>query len=119
MLMTKLPNKLKLIISRQFGKNIWEITEILNLFRNELEAREKIDIEDNLFFFIWVFFHEHSRFTGQQGKGEGIYLTPLYHFHPLYRRLGISRAITAESSPLRVAGSRTRAGNLWFPSASR
>ena len=33
------------------------------------------------FFSIWVFFHEHSRFTGQQGKGEGIYLTPLYHFH--------------------------------------
>ena len=32
------------------------------------------------FFFIWVFFHAHSRFTGQQGKGEGIYLTPLYHF---------------------------------------
>ena len=36
------------------------------------------------FFSIWVFFHEHSRFTGQQGKGEGIYLTPLYHFHPLH-----------------------------------
>ena len=53
-----------------------------------------------IFFSIWVFFHEHSRFTGQQGKGEGIYLTPLYHFHPLYRHLDISRAITAESSPL-------------------
>ena len=35
------------------------------------------------FFSIWVFFHEHSRLTGLQGKGEGIYLTPLYHFHPL------------------------------------
>ena len=23
------------------------------------------------FFSIWVFFHEHSRFTGQQGKGRG------------------------------------------------
>ena len=46
------------------------------------------------FFSIWVFFHEHSRFTGQQGKGEGIYLTPLYHFHPLHRHLDISRAIT-------------------------
>ena len=71
------------------------------------------------FFSIWVFFHEHSRFTGQQGKGEGIYLTPLYHFHPLHRHLDISRAITAESSPLRIAGSRTRTGNLWFPSANR
>ena len=29
-------------------------------------------------FSVWVFFHEHSRFTGPQGKGEGIYLTPLY-----------------------------------------
>ena len=72
-----------------------------------------------IFFSIWVFFHEHSRFTGQQGKGEGIYLTPLYHFHPLHRHLAISRAITAESSPLHIAGSRTRTGNLWFPSASR
>ena len=71
------------------------------------------------FFSIWVFFHEHSRFTGQQGKGEGIYLTPLYHFHPLHRHLDISRAITAESSPLHIASSRTRNGNLWFPSASR
>ena len=25
---------------------------------------------------IWVFFHEHSQFTGQQGKGEAISLTP-------------------------------------------
>ena len=73
-----------------------------------------------LFFFsIWVFFHKHSRFTGQQGKGEGIYLTPLYHFHLLHRHLDISRAITAESSPLHIAGSRTRTGNLWLPSTSR
>ena len=61
-------------------------------------------------FSIWVFFHKHSRFTGQQAKGEGIYLTSLYHFHPLHRRLDISRAIAAESSPLHIAGSRTRTG---------
>ena len=75
----------------------------------------------NFFFFFstWVFFHEHSRITGLQGKGEGISLTPHYHFHPLHRRLDISRAIAAESSPLRIASSRTRAGDLWFPSASR
>ena len=61
-------------------------------------------LHDNFFFFsIWVFFHEHSRFTGQQGKGEGIFLTPLYHFHPLHRHLDISRAITAGSSPLHIA----------------
>ena len=72
-----------------------------------------------VFFSIWVFFHEHSRITGLQGKEEGISLTPHYHFHPLHRHLDISRAITAESSPLRIASSRTRTGNLWFSSAKR
>ena len=70
----------------------------------------------NFFFSIWVFFHEHSRFAGQRGKGEGIYLTPLYNFHPLRGRLGIGRA---GSSPLRVAGSRAWAGGLWFSGAGR
>ena len=79
----------------------------------------KNQVHKFFFFSIWVFFHEHSRFTVQQGKGEGIYLAPLYHFHPLRGHLGISRAIAAGSSPLRIAGSRTRTRNLWFPSASR
>ena len=47
-LMSKLPDELKLLTSRQFGKNVWEITEIMKLFRNELDAREKINVEDNL-----------------------------------------------------------------------
>ena len=70
------------------------------------------------FFSMWVFFHENSRITGLQGKEEGISLSPHYHFHPLHRHIGISREITAESSPLYIASSRTRTGNLWFPSAS-
>ena len=37
-----------------------------------------------IIFFIWFFFYEYSRFTGQQGKGDGIHLTPLQHFHPRY-----------------------------------
>ena len=66
------------------------------------------------FFSIWVSFHEHSRFTG-----EAIHLfnCTLYNFHPLHRHLDISRAITAGSSPLRIASSRTRTRYLWFPSA--
>ena len=72
-----------------------------------------------VFFSIWVFFHEHSPITGQQGKEEGIYLTALYHFHLLHKHLYISRAITAESSPLHIAGSRIWTGNLWFLSRSR
>ena len=30
-----------------------------------------------------LFFHEHSRFTGQQGKGKTISSTPFYQFVPL------------------------------------
>ena len=73
------------------------------------------------FFFLfstWVFFQEHSPSTGLQGKGEGIYLTPLYHFQPLHRYLDISREITAEVSPLHIASCRSRIRNLWFPSPS-
>ena len=47
------------------------------------------------FFSIAAFFHDHTRITGLQGKGERISLTPHYHFHPLHRHLDISRAITA------------------------
>ena len=61
---------------------------------------------------IEVFFHEHSRFTGQHGKGEAISLTALYHLQTLHRQLDISRAITAESLLLRIASSRTQAENL-------
>ena len=60
----------------------------------------------------------HSRITGLKGKGEDISLTPHYHFHPVHRHLDISRAITAESSPLHIGSSQIRTGNLWFPSVS-
>ena len=66
------------------------------------------------FFSIWVFFHEHSRFTGKQGKKEAISLTPLYRFHPLHRHLDISLVTTAESSPLHIACSRTEPGIIGF-----
>ena len=79
----------------------------------------KYNWRNEFFFAIWVFIHKHSQITGLQGKGEGISLTPHYHFHPLHRHLDISRVITAESSPLHIASNRTRTGNLWFPSASR
>ena len=64
---------------------------------------------------IQIFFHEPSRFKGQQEKEEGISLTPLYHFYPLQRHLDISWEITAQSSLLNIASSRTRTGNLQVP----
>ena len=71
------------------------------------------------FFSIWVFFYEHSRITGLQGKGEGISLTPHNRLHLLHRHLAISRAITAESSPLHITSSLIRTGSLLIPSANR
>ena len=71
-----------------------------------------------LFFFACVFFHNHLRIIGLQGKWEGIRLTPHYQFHPFHTHLRISRAITAESSTLVIISIRTRTENLSFPSAS-
>ena len=67
-----------------------------------------------IYFFIRVLFHEHSRITGLQRKGEGISLSPSNHFHPLHRHLEISRTVTAESSPLPIASTWTRIGNFDF-----
>ena len=89
----------------------------INYIENMINRKDKMT--ERIFFSIWVFFHEHSRFTRQQGKVEAISLTPLYYFHPLHRHLDISRVIAAESSPLHIASSWTRTGNLWFPSTSR
>ena len=83
------------------------------------KARKKV-INFLLFFFsIRVFFHQHSRIAGLQGKGESIFLIPQYHFHPLHRKLAISRTITAASSPVHIVSSRLRTRSPWFPSASR
>ena len=45
-----------------------------------------------LFAYLETFFHEHSPITGLQGKGEGIYFSPHYHFNPLHRYLDIKPA---------------------------
>ena len=83
-----------------------------------------INIYIQKYIYIYIFYlgflHKHSRFTGQKWKAISLRsLSPLYHFHPRHRHLDISRAITAESSPLSIASSRARTGNLWFSTASR
>ena len=47
-------------------------------------------------FKVLLFFDEHSRFTGPQGKGETISVTPFGHSAPPHRHLDISRAIAAD-----------------------
>ena len=66
-----------------------------------------------LFFFLSGFsFTNIHESQDCRGRGEGISLTRHCHFHPLHRHLDISRATTAESSPLHVAGSRSRTKSL-------
>ena len=79
---------------------------------------EKKNIYICIYISVWVFFHNHSRITGLLGREESVSLDPHYHFHPRQKHLDISRPITAESSPLHIGSSRTRTGNLWFPSPS-
>ena len=77
---------------------------ISNCWQNPKRALV-LNQQEITFFSIWVLFHEHSRFTGQQGKREAISLTPLYHFHSFLRHVDILRAFTANSSPLHVGSS--------------
>ena len=46
-LMSKVPAELKLIMSRSFGKELWDVTVVLELIRTELEAREKISSQSD------------------------------------------------------------------------
>ena len=71
-----------------------------------------------LFLSIWVFFYEHSSFTGQEGRRNVISLVLSTTSIRFTGNLGFSRAITAGSSTLHIASSWTRTGNLWFPSSS-
>ena len=64
------------------------------------------------FFFYMGFLSQPFKNHSTAGKEEGISLTHHYHLHTLHRHLHISRAITAESSPLRIGSNRTRSENL-------
>ena len=102
--------------SSDIGENLKCVLEETNRHSNTAiklvgGANETIGHIPYFFFFFFLsgfFFHEHSRITALQGKGEGISLTSHYHFYPLQRHLDISRAIIAESSSLHIASSWTR-----------
>ena len=45
-LFSKIPDEFKLVISRKFGKTLWDIDKILEFYNLELEAREKVKFEN-------------------------------------------------------------------------
>ena len=93
-------------------KESWfPLTEMENLFENTfLLGRKTTHFFPSGFSFTNI--HDSQ---GSRGRGT----TPLYNFHPLHRHLDISLVIAAESSPLHIASSWTRTGNLCLPSAGR
>ena len=92
--------------------------ETWNCQKQRLEMLRKKWFSKKGFFFYLGFLSRTFTNHRAAGEGEGISLPPHY-FHTLHRHLDISRVITAESSPLHIASSSTRVGNLWLQSASR
>ena len=71
-----------------------------------------------MLFFLYCVFFSLDIYDSQDSRRERPILTPVYHFHPLHKRLEISQAIAAKSSPLTIASDQTGTENLWFLSAS-
>ena len=61
-----------------------------------------------MYIFYLGFLSQTFTINRAAGKGGSIYLTPLYHFHPLHRHIDISQMTTAESPPLHIASSWTQ-----------
>ena len=59
----------------------------MTLYQADILLNQFLSYEINIFFSVWVFFHEHLKFTGQQGKGKAVSLTSIYHFYLLHRHL--------------------------------
>ena len=97
-----------------------QVTFCINIrtFIHSFQPRSIMQTPHRSFFFYLGFLSR--TFTARRtAEGEGGYLlTPLYHFHPLHRRLEVKRVITVESSPLHIASSQTLTGNLSFPNTS-
>ena len=87
------------------------LLEILTfLIRNFLKSA----LISFIFFLSGLSFTNTHDLQNIRRKGKAISLTPLYHFSPLHRHLGISRLIAAESSPPRITTIRVRTRYLWF-----
>ena len=84
---------------KRASRNEWEKSKIfrkisLKFIFCQNDCQKSYFVRPNskpYFFSAWVFFHDHSRITGLQGKGRGISLTPHYTFHLLHRHLDISQ----------------------------
>ena len=103
-------------------KNYCNLTKDTDKFQASVTERyTSLNKRYGIYFFsIWVFFHEHFMIHRTAGEGGGYLFNSSLTLPPVSQTLRyISRAITANSSPVHIADSRTWTGNLWFLSASR
>ena len=75
-------------------------------------------MEQNTFFFYLDFISRTFTNHGTAREGGGQFINSALPFPPVLQT-DISRMITAGTSPLHIASSRTRTAILWFTSASR
>ena len=120
------------LVIRAFGGGIKEISKELEHMFEKGDLCEKIVAETHkshshlttpifcLVFFFYQGFLSRTfmihRTAGEGGAGRGGGRRG-YLFNSSLLLPPALQQITAESSPLHIASSRTRTGNLWFPSA--
>ena len=101
-----------------FNFRHWNVLWNVHLFMLLKSKKPLRRLSAHNFFLSGISFTNIHKSQDCRGMGRHS-LTSHYYFHPLYRNLDISLAITAESSPLHISSDRTRIGNHWFSSASR
>ena len=80
-------------------------------------CRQSMHFQQNDTFFYLVFLSRTLTIHRTVGEEEGYFFNSSLQL-PLTSQTLITQAITAESSPLHMASSPIRTGDLWFPSAS-
>ena len=91
----------------------------LTILQNSVLTCRKAELVCFFFvFFLSGFFFMNIMIHRVAGEGGG-YLFNSSLPLPFHRHLDISQIIAAESSTLRIAGSRTQIRSLWFPIGSR
>ena len=100
-----------------------KFTECVSFYRIIKKVKEQYSglkvlvtiITETIFFLSGFSFTDIHHSQDNRGRGSlSLSLTALYHFHLLHRHIDISQAITAESSPMHIASSRTWTRNLCF-----
>ena len=103
-------------------KEVVKDQSVTKKFRMVFDASARLIMIGKFWVYIFFFYlgFLSRTFTNHRtaGEGGGHFFNSSLPLPPVHRHLDISRVITAESSPLHIASSRTRTGNLWFPSAS-